>query len=69
MFKIFTCMEDSGVTKASSGLWPRVKRVHSSAVCFKTWVQGAMPLTGVLLPYLVFEYSRLHNCKEHTENW
>ena len=68
MLKIRSCTEEPGGADALSGLWSRVKILHSGAACFKIWVEMALPLTGVLLPYLVFEYSRLCNFKKTTEN-
>ena len=68
MLKIFTCTEKSGVGKACSGHGPLVKRLHSSAACFILRKKGIMPLTGVVLPYLLFECCRMCNCTKHTEN-
>ena len=45
------------------GVRPCVERLHSVGAFSKLRKEGTLPLNAVVLPYLVFEYSRPCSCK------
>ena len=65
---MFTWVEKSCFREDFSRQWPFFKRLHWSSDCVILGKEWNTPPTEFLFLYLVFDFSWLSSCKEHTEN-